>query len=210
MNAVQRWLKSLESRQSVDGAAERLRARVRPFLRDRPALDKALRGEWAGHAIHPALVTLPIGCYSAAAVCDLLGRRETARHLISLGLLSTPGAVITGLAEWSDLDLRQRRVGLVHAMANATSSVCYLLSWLSRHRSGDTAGRGWAVLGLAAVGAAGAIGGHLTYAQGAGVFRWSDRPAEAVGERPGPQPRTPSDDATAGGRHERATRPGGS
>ncbi|ASO20112.1 putative membrane protein [Actinoalloteichus hoggarensis] len=208
MNAVQRWLKSLESRQSLDAVAERLRARVRPFLRERPALEKALRGEWAGHAIHPMIITLPIGCYSAAAVCDLFGRRETARHLISLGLLTVPGAVVTGLAEWSELDLRQRRVGLVHAMTNAASSVCYLLSWRARHRSGDTAGRGWALLGLAAVGVGGTLGGHLTYAQGAGVFRWSDELAEAVGEQP--EPRAPFEDRTAGGRHERAAKPGGS
>ncbi|AOS63259.1 DUF2231 domain-containing protein [Actinoalloteichus hymeniacidonis] len=203
MNAVQRWLKSIESRQSLDAVAERLRSRVRPFLRERPGLDRALRGKWLGHPAHPALVAMPIGCYGAAAVCDLLGRRVTARHLISLGLLTVPPAAITGLADWSELDLRQRRVGFVHASANIASSVCYLMSWTARHRSNDTAGRGWALLGLLTVSAAGAIGGHLAYAQGAGVFRWS-RPAEAADGPAGPMPRTPEDDA-AGSHRERTS-----
>src|SRR3954449_5369192 len=38
-----------------------------------------LRGEWLGHALHPLLTDLPLGCWLSAGVLDVLGGRG-ARH----------------------------------------------------------------------------------------------------------------------------------
>ncbi|MFL6119945.1 MAG: hypothetical protein ACJ73U_10060, partial [Actinophytocola sp.] len=142
-----------------------------------PRLRRALRGEWLGHPAHPIVVTVPIGAYVSAAVLDLFpGSRAAARRLVGLGLLATPVAVGLGLADYAELNVRQRRVGLVHATANAVASVCFTTSYLSRSRK-------WGLLGLAAMGAGGALGGHLAYAQGAGVHRWQLPESEALEHR---------------------------
>ena len=61
-----------------------------------------------------------------------------------------------------------RRSGLVHAALNATALGCYVASLRARRR-GPGGGKLWAALGAGALGAAGHLGGHLTYARGAGV-----------------------------------------
>lgn len=102
---------------------------------------------------------------------DLLpGQQAAARRLVGAGLLAVPAAA--GVVDWSDLEPRARRAGVVHAVANIAAVACYLRSYRCRRLGRNEAGRLWAVLGLAAVSVGGAIGGHLAYAQGAGVFRW--------------------------------------
>ncbi|MDU0291079.1 DUF2231 domain-containing protein [Saccharothrix longispora] len=130
------------------------------------AVERALRGTWLGHPVHPLLILAPIGAYTCAAVADFaFGDRETAHRFTGVGLLATPPAVVTGLVELSTLtDAPSRRVGLVHAAANAVASTCFLAAYVTGRRK-------WSVLGLAAVGAGGALGGHLSYALGAGVGR---------------------------------------
>lgn len=45
-------------------------------------------------------------------------------------------------------------------------------SYLSRTRGAHNRGTVLSALGLTVLGASGALGGHLSYAQGAGAFRW--------------------------------------
>jgi nitrite reductase/ring-hydroxylating ferredoxin subunit len=75
--------------------------------------------------------------------------------------------VAAGLADWADLEPEQRRVGLVHAATNALATGCYLVSYVARRRGrrGVLAG----LLGLAAGGLGGMLGGHLAYTQDAGA-----------------------------------------
>ncbi len=102
-------------------------------------------------------------------------QQDAARRLVLAGVVAAAPAVASGLAEYRELDARGRRVGLVHALANLTASACYAASYGLRRRGRPGAGKVAAVLGLAAVSAGGALGGHLTYGQGAGVFRWQAR-----------------------------------
>ena len=76
------------------------------------ALGRALRGEWLGHALHPALTDLPIGCWVAAGLLDVVGGRRSrpaATRLLGLGLLAVPPTVASGLAEFGTTDGRAVR-----------------------------------------------------------------------------------------------------
>jgi hypothetical protein len=90
------------------------------------------------------------------------GSRQSAERLLALGLVSVPAVIVTGWAEWRDVETREQRVGLVHAGLNASGLVLYGLSLMSRR--GDRHGLGvvLALGGSAMVSAAGYLGGHLT------------------------------------------------
>jgi hypothetical protein len=186
-----RVLQAAEGARFLDRPAGRLAGALRGAA-DGP-LGQALRGRPLGHPLHPIAVTVPIGAWVCSAVFDLLpDGRDAARRLVATGLLAAPAAVVLGLADYTGLDVRQRRVALVHAAGNAVATTLFAASYAARGRGG---GRLLGALGLAAVGIGGALGGHLAYAQGAGVFRWQPlddlAPAEVAGDRPA-RPRNPA------------------
>ncbi|MFD1152057.1 DUF2231 domain-containing protein, partial [Saccharothrix hoggarensis] len=132
---------------------------------------RLLRGAWLGHPVHPLLVTVPIGAWVCSAVLDVgFGDRAAARRLVLVGLAATPPTVLLGLADFSHLDVPQRRVGALHAVVNTLAAGCFLAST----RCGDRAARVWGLVGLLVLSAGGALGGHLSYAQGSGVGRWQE------------------------------------
>lgn len=185
MKTIRQTLSSAESLRQVDGPARAVQQWLRRKLPDGPAV-RALAGSWFGHPLHPILVLMPVGAWLSVGVLDMLpGQQSAARKLALTGVLSAVPAVLAGLVEFRELDERQRRVAAVHALSNTTATACYLTSYRLR-RMGRSGGRMWALAGLAAVSAGGALGGHLTYAQGAGVFRW-----QAEGLHPAaPEPAT--------------------
>ncbi|CAM3702076.1 hypothetical protein SMNI109538_08050 [Smaragdicoccus niigatensis] len=170
----------LEELAALDPVSDLIQRRWRKIL-DGRAAGTILRGEWLGHAAHPALVAVPIGAWTGAIVLDRSGEPRAARRMIGLGLASLPAVITTGWADWSTLDGRQRRVGLVHAATNAAGVALFLTSYLRRRTGADETSRWLGLLGWSAVGLGGAIGGHLVFNQGARV---AQRPntAEAVVE----------------------------
>ncbi|WP_091313500.1 DUF2231 domain-containing protein [Amycolatopsis tolypomycina] len=185
-----RALRKAEDAAVLDGPATRLER----VLNGESGVTRQLRGHSLGHPLHPIAVTVPIGAWLCSAAFDLLpGGGDTARRLVAAGLVTAPAAMVLGLADYTGLDRRQRRVGLVHAAANATATALFGASYLAR-RAGR-GGRLFGMLGLAAAGLGGALGGHLAYAQGAGVFRWQSldevTPAELAGDDPA-APRNPA------------------
>lgn len=166
-------MSAVESIRQLDGAAAATQHAVRRILRDERVAN-LLRGSWLGHPVHPLMVQVPIGSWISAAVLDTVPAHErAARTLVGFGLLAVAPTVVTGAADLIELDARQRRVATVHAVANIAASGSYLASYACRVRGARGAGRRWALLGMAAVAAGGALGGHLSYSLGAGVDRWS-------------------------------------
>jgi uncharacterized membrane protein len=164
---------------AIDGLehSERAESLARALGRLTPAVSGAqgafLRGEWLGHALHPLMTDLPLGCWIGANVLDLVGGRRSrvaARRLVGAGLLAVPLTALSGLADWADSDdVRVGRVGAVHAVGNGAAALAYLGSWLARragrHRSGVALGL---VGGGLAVGT-GYLGGHLSFARRSGT-----------------------------------------
>lgn len=141
------------------------------------SLRDLLHGVWLGHALHPALVIVPLGSWISAGVLDLLpGRRDAAQTLVGLGLVTAPGAMAAGFADWSDLHPQQQRTGLVHAAANAVAFGLQYVSWRSRRQGRHARGVTYGLAALS-VGSLGAyIGGHLAYRQGAGANHAEEAP----------------------------------
>jgi nitrite reductase/ring-hydroxylating ferredoxin subunit/uncharacterized membrane protein len=163
---------TLEETEGLDRLADPVASRVSSALQG-PAKD-LLSGSWLGHPIHPLLVALPIGAWTSASLLDLVGGRRgrgAADTLVAAGIVSALPTALTGLNDWSDLEQRQRRVGLVHASANSAALTLYVASLLARRRGRRLTGGVLALMGAAAMSAGGYLGGHLAYRLGAGMNR---------------------------------------
>ena len=130
-----------------------------------------LYGVWLGHSLHAAVVTVPVGSWSAAAIFDLLGEERAADLSLGLGLLGAAGAAITGAAQWQDVTNQEapRRLGALHAMLNYTATGLMAGSWLMRRRGRRKPGIALSTLGLGVNLASAWLGGELAYDLGIGV-----------------------------------------
>jgi uncharacterized membrane protein len=164
---IVRWTLKLEEVRALDRPVRALEPVIQnPF--GSGARGSALRGEWLGHAIHPALTDFALGTWTSASLLDLVGGPDSsgaAQRLIGTGLLAAGPTAWTGWAEWSEAGPRDQRVGLVHAVTNAAAIGVYAASWLARRRGRHGTGARLALAG-AAVSAVGAyLGGHLVEAR---------------------------------------------
>jgi uncharacterized membrane protein len=135
---------------------------------DGPVAD-LLRGKPLGHPIHPAIVAVPLGAWASATVFDLVGDGGGARRLIAVGCVAALPAALTGGTDWRSTGGAQRRVGIVHAVANDAALTCYTLSWWARRRGRRGRGVRLSLAGLSLVSVGGWLGGHLAFSQGVGV-----------------------------------------
>lgn len=140
---------------------------------DQGRLGSALRGDWMGHAAHPAMTDLPLGSWVSASVLDLVGGRRArtaATRLVGLGLLGAAPTAATGLVEFARLDNRHvERVASVHAVGNVACTALYAGSWLARHRGNHGRGVRLALLGAGGTAFTGLLGGYLAFSRGVGV-----------------------------------------
>jgi nitrite reductase/ring-hydroxylating ferredoxin subunit/uncharacterized membrane protein len=183
----------IEAAEALDEPAQAVGKAVRDNLGS-GAVKDALSGTWLGHALHPMLTDVVIGSFTSASMLDLLAPDSggtAQRRLIGLGLLAYLPTAAAGVNDWADtepVDDGVRRVGLVHAGANALGATLYAASWRARRRGADGFG---AVLGLAGMGvmmAGGYLGGYLSLTKGVG-------PDQTVFD-PGPTDWTPAADAS--------------
>jgi nitrite reductase/ring-hydroxylating ferredoxin subunit/uncharacterized membrane protein len=167
-------VKSLGEVEALDTAAKPLAAKVRELTSPK-AVKEALSGTWLGHPVHPLLVGVPIGTWVGAVMLDWLGGEDSERAadlLVGFGLATAIPTVATGYNDWADSEPASdqvRRVGLVHAACNATAATLFGTSLAARAGGNRLRGKLLGLAGLGALGAAGYLGGHLTYAEGVGV-----------------------------------------
>src|SRR5437667_9812970 len=77
-----------------------------PFM-----LKDFLQGKWLGHPLHPALVHVPLGSFTAALLFDVLSRVgvggnamvQTSFYCIAVGVIVALLAAPAGLADWLDI-----------------------------------------------------------------------------------------------------------
>jgi uncharacterized membrane protein len=179
---------TIERDPTLDHRAERLSALSGAV--GRSAAGPVLRGRPIGHALHPAMTDLPLGCWTSAAVLDLLGGRRcrtASQRLVAIGLLGTVPTVLTGLAEFEVIEPRAaRRVATAHAAGNGLVAGLQLLSWRSRRRGRHVRGVVWGLAGTGLSLVTGYLGGHLISHDGVGVGpRWGEHPDTAASDRGG-------------------------
>ncbi|MFC7449892.1 hypothetical protein [Rhodococcus daqingensis] len=85
-----------ESASALDPLSDGLQNRIRATLDGRP-VDRALRGGWLGHPVHPAIVTVPLGAWTSA-----LANRPEALSLLGLTVAAAAGAVGGHIAHGAD------------------------------------------------------------------------------------------------------------
>jgi nitrite reductase/ring-hydroxylating ferredoxin subunit/uncharacterized membrane protein len=136
----------------------------------RPLKD-ALVGTWLGHPLHPAVVTAPLGFWTAALALDLAGEERAADLAVGLGLAGAAGAALTGIAQWQDAtnDEKPRRLGALHASLNTVATVLYGASLLQRRTGNRGTGVALGAMGYAVANASAWLGGDLSYDLGIGV-----------------------------------------
>jgi uncharacterized membrane protein len=154
----------LASDARLDPVVDRL-GRVADTVLRRPDLRRALRGEWLGHPVHPALTDLPIGFWTSAFVLDFAGRRNrrAADLLVAAGLVSVLPTAAAGLADWRERGRGERRIGVVHAASNVVATLLYAGSLGHRLRGNRLRGVVFGMAGAAAVTVGGYLGGQLAF-----------------------------------------------
>jgi nitrite reductase/ring-hydroxylating ferredoxin subunit/uncharacterized membrane protein len=130
----------------------------------------ALHGVPFGQPAHPALVRLPLGCWMSAVLLESLpGTERASGVLIAAGIAGTAPAAATGLADWSALHRDQQRVGLVHAVCQASAATLFAGSLAARAAGRPGYGRLLSASGLAVASIGSYLGGHLALRLGAGT-----------------------------------------
>ena len=166
---VRQTISRLEQASALDGVSDRLQSVVQRVVQPR-RLQDLLHGTWLGHPLHPVLVQLPVGAFMSAAVLDALPEQDAAATtLIAVGTVGAAPAIAAGLVDWSSLSRDQRRVGLVHAAANAVALGLYAGSLAARLSGRRGLGKILGYAGLSVAGGGAYLGGHLAYQQGAQV-----------------------------------------
>jgi nitrite reductase/ring-hydroxylating ferredoxin subunit/uncharacterized membrane protein len=147
-----------------------------------------LNGVWLGHALHPVLTDVPVGCWTVTVALDLLsGAKEDselaagADAALGLGILGAFGAAVAGITDWSDTVGEERHTGLIHMLLNVGGLSAFSLSWLLRRNKGQrklAVAISTAAYGLTAYSAY--LGGELVFKLGSMVNHnaWAEAPTE--------------------------------
>src|SRR5918912_154219 len=104
----------------------------------------ALAGPY-GHPLHPMLIPVPIGAWVLSVVFDVWSHfgsdpaqaAHTAWWLIGLGVIGALGAALLGFLDLMAIPPGTRvfRIGLLHAGANLTATVLFVIGFLARRGS---------------------------------------------------------------------------
>src|SRR3954470_11533937 len=154
---------------TFDKAIDPARRAVLAVLRPQAVKD-FLHGTWLGHPLHPVLVQLPVGSWLSAGLLDVVPPlRPAATALIGTGVVAAVPAALAGAADWSEQDPGVRRLGALHALLNTAALGLYVASLVARAKGRGRLGRALSYSGLGLATASASIGGHMSYAQSAGV-----------------------------------------
>ena len=160
-----------------------------------------LKGKWLGHPLHPALVHLPVGLWTATLVFDLLSQFDLGGNAmvqlsfwsIALGLAAAFLAIPTGLADWSEIkkDKPAWKFGLYHMGLNLMVTVIFAVNLglrVGNFREVRDVSQGpliLSVIGVALLIPSAYLGGRMVFDYGTGVARMSKRKWRRMAEAGG-------------------------
>jgi uncharacterized membrane protein len=136
-----------------------------------------------GHPLHPTLVTIPIGAWTASLIFDvvaLLGSDDApfligAQWLVGIGILGALAAALFGLMDFMTLTggTPAHRTALMHMALNLTAVALFAVSFFLRLGADKQDFLLFpfilSLVGYAIVGASGYLGGKLAYHYGVRV-----------------------------------------
>jgi uncharacterized membrane protein len=160
------------------------------------------RAKLAGHAVHPMLITLPLGLLATAVIFDIIQAftnepdlTVASFYMLAAGIIGGLLAAVFGLVDWLAIPAgtRAKRLGALHGIGNVVVVALFAVSWLLRRGQDDYAPSDLALwLGIIAVllalGTAWA-GGELVERLGVGVDEGAnlDAPSSLSGPTTRPQ-----------------------
>ena len=168
-----------------------LSALFRPI---RPVKD-FLNGTWLGHPVHSATTDLPIGALTVSIILELVGQHTGANIALVVAAVSIGASIVTGLADYTDVDGTARMRATVHATVMLIAQVLFVLSILLR--GGNPLDRTvptlLVLIGFGVISVGAAIGGDLVYLIGTHVNRhaWRGAGTKWVGLELGDLPDIP-------------------
>lgn len=147
-----------------------------------------------GHPVHPILVTIPIGAWTASLVFDVIALTADdpapfatgSAWLIGIGAVGAVLAAVTGGLDWKMIPRGTAawKTGLIHMLLNIGVLALYLVNLAVRRSQGlddvSVSALVMSVVGLAVLGGSGWLGGKLAYRYG---VRVADETTQAEGFR---------------------------
>lgn len=140
-----------------------------------------------GHPTHPALVTVPIGAWTASLIFDIASHivddsaflARASLWLIAIGIIGALVAAVAGLLDLLAIPTRSApfRIAILHMTLNVTVVILYVgnFAWReAKHYTNHAVPAGPLILSLvslAALGISGYLGGMLAYRYGIRVAR---------------------------------------
>lgn len=152
-----------------------LSALFRPI---RPIKD-LLNGTWLGHPVHSAATDLPIGALTVSIILELVGQHTGADIALVVAAVSIAASIVTGLADYTDVDGTARMRATVHATVMLIAQALFIISLVIR--SGNPPDRTvptlLVLIGFGVISLGAAIGGDLVFLIGTHVNRHAWRGA---------------------------------
>ena len=163
------------------------------------------KAKLAGHAVHPMLITLPLGLLGTAVIFDIIRAftneadlAVASFYMLAAGIIGGLLAAVFGLVDWLAIPTgtRAKRLGLWHGVGNVVVVALFAVSWLLRRGQADYQPTGVAFwLGVVAVVLAlvtAWLGGELVERLGVGVDEGAnlDAPSSLSGPATTRPPRT--------------------
>ena len=155
---------------------------MNPYQERAKRPSSALAGPY-GHPIHPMLVPIPIGAWTALLFLDILSRTadepagytDAATVVLGVGLVGAVLAALFGFMDYGQIQkgTKAARVATTHMVGNLLAIGLFGASFLARLGSGfDRVPTGLLIVTLAGLGIlafTGFLGGHLSYHYGVRV-----------------------------------------
>ena len=166
-------MQKLEGLSALDAPAKKIGQAVRGSI-GAGTLKDLLSGTWLGHSLHPLMTDVTIGTFLSATLLDVLGGDDdgkAAERLLGVGIASYGPAALAGFTDWADTEVadeRSRRVGITHAVTNASALTLFSASLAARRKGDRGKGKLLALAGTSILGVGGYLGGHLVFVRGVG------------------------------------------
>ena len=131
------------------------------------------------HPVHPMLVGLPIGLWVFALVCDVMRAatgnsvwHTVAIYCIAGGIVGALVAAVPGLIDYFSIDeAAMKRIANFHLVLNLGAVVIFAINLWIRFRlpAESYLPLAMSIVGVAAIGVGGWLGGEMVYVKGMAV-----------------------------------------